>query len=215
MTEEIKGKDVIEVGSRDVNGSLRSVIKAWGAKQYIGVDIMNGPGVDTVCDAESLVRRFGPETFDIVISTEMVEHVKNWREAISNIKQVCKPRGIVLLTTRSKGYGYHGYPFDFWRYEPEDMKQIFSDFEITTLERDSEAPGVFLKARKPENFHEADLSNYGLYSILQNRKVVGINEGDVRGLRYLALTLRENAKNLVFKAAKRVVKRVYPGVYYG
>ena len=71
--DEVKQKDVIEVGSRDVNGSLRSIISAWGAKRYVGVDIVKGAGVDVVCGAEDIERKFGQESFDVVVSTEMVE----------------------------------------------------------------------------------------------------------------------------------------------
>ncbi len=196
--DEVKQKDVIEVGSRDVNGSLRSIISAWGAKRYVGVDIVKGP-----------------ESFDVVVSTEMVEHVRNWREAVSSIKHVCKPDGTLLLTTRSIGFGYHGYPFDFWRYETEDIKQIFSDFEILSLEKDSEAPGVFLKARKPKKFLEADLSAYRLYSILLKKRVIDIDDDYPRGLSFLILTIKEKAKNAMFSAAKKLLKTAYPGVYYG
>lgn len=213
-TEEVRGKSVLEVGSRDVNGSLRSIISAWAPERYVGVDIASGPGVDVVCSAEGIVERLGPESFDIVISTEMVEHVKNWREAISSIKRVCKPRGTVLLTTRSRGYGYHGYPFDFWRYETQDMKEIFSDFEILTLERDPEAPGVFLKARKPNSFLEADLSTVELYSILLKRRVA-IDAVEPAGLPFLIVKLREKAKTIVFSAAKKLLKKAYPDLHYG
>jgi SAM-dependent methyltransferase len=214
-TEEVKGKTVLEVGSRDVNGSLRSIISAWAPQRYVGVDIVKGPGVDVVCGAEGVAEEFGQESFDLVISTEMVEHVRNWRDAISNIKRVCKQGGTILLTTRSRGYGYHGYPFDFWRYEMEDMKEIFSDFEILTLQRDPEAPGVFLKARRPRIFSEANLSDYRLYSILSKRRIVEVNNEDLKGFSFVVLTIKEKMKNAMFSSAKKILKRAYPGLYYG
>lgn len=36
--EEIQGKRVIEVGSLNVNGSLRQTIEALGPREYVGVD---------------------------------------------------------------------------------------------------------------------------------------------------------------------------------
>ena len=124
--EDVKGKKIIEVGSYDFNGSLRPIIEAWGnPDKYVGVDIIDGPGVDLVCPAEKIIEKFGKESFDIVISTEMLEHVRDWRKVISNIKNICKPNGLILLTTRSYGFGYHDFPYDFWRYESEDMKSIF------------------------------------------------------------------------------------------
>jgi len=65
------------------------------------------------------------------------------------MKAVLKPGGLIYITTRSRGFSYHAYSHDYWRYEIEDMEKIVGDFEITALEKDWEAPGVFLKARKP------------------------------------------------------------------
>ena len=58
-------------------------------------------------------------------------------------------QGVLLITTRSPGFKYHGYPFDYWRYTPEDMTRLLRDFEIEDLQNDPLAPGVFVKARRP------------------------------------------------------------------
>jgi SAM-dependent methyltransferase len=170
--EEFENKRILEVGSRYVNGSVRPLIeKFFNPKEYIGVDIEKGKFVDVVCDAENLVDYFGRETFDVVISTELLEHVKDWRKVINNMKEVLKPNGYIYITTRSKGFPYHGYPYDFWRYEVEDMKEIFKDFEIIKLEKDPEAPGVFLKTRKPKDYtYPKDLSEISLYSIILGKR---------------------------------------------
>jgi hypothetical protein len=51
------------------------------------------------------------------------------------------------------------------------MVRIFRDFEIIRLEADWDAPGVFLKARKPMDWRSADLSGIALYSIILSRRV--------------------------------------------
>jgi len=162
---EIKHKRVLEVGSRDVNGSIRPFVESFEPAEYIGIDINPGLGVDVICDAIDLIERFGFESFDVIISTETLEHIRNWKKAISNIKNVCKIGGIVLITTRSFGFPYHDWPSDFWRFELEDMKEIFSDLQILVLEKDLEEPGVFLKAKKPESFQENNLHSYQLYRV--------------------------------------------------
>ncbi len=176
---EVRGKSVIEVGSLDVNGSLRHTIEAFHPLRYIGVDLQAGPGVDEICSAHNLLERFGNEAFDLLVSTEVLEHVRDWRKAISNFKNILKPGGILLVTTRSKGFGYHGHPFDFWRYDSEDMQIIFSDFVIEIIEPDPLEPGVFVKARKPDAFSEVDLSNYRLCSILTGRRTSTISAGSI------------------------------------
>jgi len=173
--EEFKGKRILEVGSRYVNGSVRPLIEKFAhPKEYIGVDIESGKYVDIMLPAEKLVEYFGEEAFDIVISTELLEHVKDWRLAIINMKRVLKRGGYVYITTRSYGFPYHAYPYDFWRYEAEDMQKIFSDFEILKLIRDHEAPGVFLKARKPEPYNPVDLSSIALYSMILGKRTISI-----------------------------------------
>ena len=128
---EFEGKDVLEVGGKYVNGSVRPLIEKFcKPNKYVGVDIKNGKFVDFIVPAEKLVEFFGINKFDVVISTEMLEHVKDWRIVINNLKEVLKPGGVIYITTVSKGFAYHAFPYDFWRYEIEDIIKIFSDFEV-------------------------------------------------------------------------------------
>lgn len=177
--EDVRGRSVIEVGSLDVNGSLRRYIEADQPGSYLGVDIISGPGVDEVCDAGDLVARFGSERFEVVVTTEMMEHVRDWRRVVSNLKQVLRPGGLLVLTTRSLGFPYHGFPHDFWRYEVADMRAIFADFTIDDLRPDPDQAGVFLRARKPMNFREADLSQLALHSMVKGRRLLGTDEASV------------------------------------
>ena len=162
---EIKDKNILEVGSYNINGSLKQFIEQFGPNQYIGIDTEKGKDVDCICSADGIVDGFGKERFDMVISTETIEHVENWKGAIANIKNACKTGGIILITTRSRGYKYHAYPTDFWRYELEDIANIFSDCTIKKLERDIMSPGVLLKAQKPVDFVEKDLQDYEVYEM--------------------------------------------------
>jgi SAM-dependent methyltransferase len=176
--EELKGKDVLEVGSLNVNGSIRSVVSPCRPASYHGVDITNGPGVDEICDIHELTRRYGRDRYDVVICTELLEHVKDWRSAVSNLKNVLKTDGVLVITTRSKGFPYHGYPHDFWRYDADDLKAIFSDFFIESMVSDPSCPGVFMKARKKASSVEASVDSHRLYSVLARRRCRNLNEFD-------------------------------------
>lgn len=177
--EDVRGKSVIEVGSFDLNGSLRPIVEVFRPINYIGVDLQMGPGVDQICDAHDILDRFGYDAFDLLISTELLEHVRDWRKVISNFKHILKPNGVLIITTRSKGFSYHDYPSDFWRYEISDMKTIFSDFVIEVTEKDPLEPGVFVKARKPNTFTENEITNYPLYSIIKERHTTAITQVDI------------------------------------
>lgn len=145
---DVCGKHVLEVGSMDVNGSPRSVILPLKPARYLGVDVSPGNGVDLVCDASQLTEKVGREKFDLVLSTEMVEHVRDWRGVFLELKRAVAPGGLLAVTTRSPGFKYHAYPNDHWRYTPDHMRSIFSDMDIIALESDPCAPGVFVLARR-------------------------------------------------------------------
>ena len=202
--DDVAGRRVLEVGALDVNGSLRPVVEDMGPARYVGVDLVHGPGVDEVCDAVELVARYGPESFDLVLCTEVVEHTRDWRGVVANLKGVLAPGGVLLLTTRAPGFKYHGYPHDFWRYALDDLRAIFSDLRILALEPDPLAPGVFVKARKPEGFVANDVSGHALHSVLtgDRRKDVGAREILAFTARYrLARLLPQSVRDAV--AARR------------
>jgi hypothetical protein len=70
---------------------VRPVVEGLGPAGYLGVDIEAGPGVDELCDVSDLVGHYGEEAFDVVISTEVVEHLRNWREAFEQMNGFCGP----------------------------------------------------------------------------------------------------------------------------
>lgn len=183
--EDVAGKRVLEVGARDVNGTIRPVIEELGPASYIGVDIARGPGVDEVCDVKDLSGRYGKESFDVVVSTELVEHVRDWRSAFSNMKHVLRTGGTLLVTTRSPGFKVHGYPHDFWRYTPEDMRVILGDFEDVTIADDRVAPGVFVRGKKPRDWQSADLDDVLLHSVITRSQRHDVSDIQVASFRVL------------------------------
>ncbi len=148
---------VLDVGSRDVNGSMREVF-ADLASSYVGVDIEAGPGVDVVGDVVDLGEVVGWNAFDLVVSTEMIEHCEPWRDAVSAMVASVRVGGYVLITTRSPGFALHGYPSDHWRYTRADMRRIFAGAcEVLEVESDPTlgwACGVGVLARRTASDEE-------------------------------------------------------------
>lgn len=145
----VTGSTVIEVGAYDVNGSVRPGVEAHNPKSYLGVDIGPGPRVDLVCDVAELPGRF-PDGFDIVISTEMLEHVVDWRPSVNALVQLVKPGGMLFISTRSPGFPFHEFPIDTWRYPVEKMRDILDAYslDIHSCVADPEQDGVFVVAGK-------------------------------------------------------------------
>ena len=178
---EVQGKRIIEVGAYDVNGSVRPAVELLEPNEYIGIDMRKGPGVDVVCLAEKLVAQFGKDSFDIVISSCAFEHIKYWKQALSNIKNICKPDGIIIFIVPSQ-WPFHAYPNDFWRYGIDDITYIFSDFDRLVLQEIQEKQAgqalAYAKLKKPLDFSENNLENYQLYSIIADKKIAAIRKQD-------------------------------------
>jgi SAM-dependent methyltransferase len=96
-------KDVLDIGSQDINGNNRFLFFNC---QYTGIDIGNGKNVDVVSSGHL----YKPEKqFDVVISTECLEHDMYYRETIQNVcNNLLKSGGLFLMTCASTGRPEHG-----------------------------------------------------------------------------------------------------------
>lgn len=128
--------DVLEVGSRDMNGSPRSIFSNRAAfPTYVGIDLEPGSGVDFVQDCHEL--DFSGNAFDIVIDAERLEHDTDFFASYREIFRVLKPGGHVITTARSWG-GFHPHclPNDYWRFLEHGLRHLlmFSGFEILDVQ---------------------------------------------------------------------------------
>jgi hypothetical protein len=149
---DVAGQHVIEAGSANVNGSVRPQIMAMGPASYTGIDLAPGPGVDLVMDAADLQGPAG-----LVVSTSMLEHSPDWQGALRGVVGAVAPGGVLVLTVPSAGFAYHNPP-DHWRFSAETVGQVIegAGLEVLELEEDPQAPGAFLKARKPDGWSWPD-----------------------------------------------------------
>jgi len=85
--------DVLEVGSLDINGSVRPLFAA--ATSYHGIDLAAGPGVDEVTDAATWTP---PRTYDVVVCAEVLEHAPAWRDILATMWTATAPGGLLLMT---------------------------------------------------------------------------------------------------------------------
>ncbi len=116
----LAGKHVLEVGSLDVNGSIRNL---FDPNHFIGIDFREGPGVDFVMNAHDL-RHWRAGSFELVITTEMLEHDDEFWTSMSEMGRVLMPGGHLILTTRGNGFKLHSHPDDFWRFMPSARERL-------------------------------------------------------------------------------------------
>src|SRR5687767_6017676 len=102
--ELLDGCTVLEIGSYDVNGTVREIFSA--AKSYVGVDLVEGPGVDVVGYGHEVDQPDG--MFDLAISGECFEHDPHWAETFANMARMTRPGGLVAFTCGSRGRPEHG-----------------------------------------------------------------------------------------------------------
>jgi SAM-dependent methyltransferase len=145
---DLKSKSVLEVGSKDENGTVRDL---FDTDIYIGVDMRDGPGVDYVCHAHAL-DVFYDNQFQVVISTEMLEHDAQFWLSLPEMSRVLQPGGYLILTMRGNGFIEHGYPNDYWRFMPNAAEPLL---ELAGCDRIAVAkdplpghPGLFIVGQK-------------------------------------------------------------------
>jgi SAM-dependent methyltransferase len=111
----------------------------------IGIDIVSKAGVNVVGDAYNLP--FRADTFSMILSTEMLEHVREPQRVIDEIQRILKPEGKLVLTTRFI-FPLHDTPNDFYRFTQYGLGHLFrgwSRFDIAPEIGSFETFGVLLQ----------------------------------------------------------------------
>lgn len=106
----------------------------YAKKLFPGIDFQ--PGFSA-----GYARRFPDEKFDIIVNTEVIEHVTDKRTFMEEIRSMLKPGGIVILTTPRlehyddsiKAYGGDpNQPVEEWMSE-QDLQQLFADTQFSVI----------------------------------------------------------------------------------
>jgi len=97
------GKSVLEVGSQNINGTIRDLFEGGS---FVGIDISETMDVDLVIPGE--IAQFPDNSFDVVVTTECLEHANKWQEVLQNIIRQLKPGGSLIMTFAHPGRSAHG-----------------------------------------------------------------------------------------------------------
>ena len=129
---------VLELGSRDVNGSPRSLYP--GLAGYVGVDRRDGPGVDVVADAATW--RPPPWLrFNLCFSTEALEHAEQADLICQTAYESLHPGGVFLVTcagVRREPHSMDGGPLwegEFYRnVDPPMLRLWLEPFRVRMVQ---------------------------------------------------------------------------------
>jgi len=88
-----KGKVVLDVGSLDINGNNRYLFEDC---MYIGLDVIPGKNVNVVSIAHEYKASDG--IFDVVLSTNTLEHDMYYRLTLQKMVRLLKERGFMLFS---------------------------------------------------------------------------------------------------------------------
>jgi SAM-dependent methyltransferase len=95
------------------------------AAAYVGVDVQENPNADVHGPIEALPLEDG--SFDVVLCTQVLEHVDDPAAAVRELHRVAAPGGRVLASTHGVMV-YHPNPVDYWRWTHTGLERLFSDY---------------------------------------------------------------------------------------
>ncbi len=94
-------------------------------KKYLTMDINPSNNPDICSDIHNIKSK--SKSFDTVIATEMLEHVRDPRKAVSELHRVLKPQGSCILST-CFFFRYHPNPKDYYRFTQDSLRDLFRKF---------------------------------------------------------------------------------------
>lgn len=154
---DLEGKRVLEIGSLDINNtaqnmSIRDLCGA--AKEYHGIDIRKGLGVDQVAQAADYD---GKGKYDLVITTEVLEHAADPESVIACAERALRPGGQLILTAAAPErppHGWHGGLLGgddtYQAIAPSLLRAWLADWEHVKVRHNETAGDVYAVAVKRE-----------------------------------------------------------------
>lgn len=116
------GMRVLEIGPGAIPSVYQDLIND-GSIVWHSLDIKHYPSL-TYCAPSEYEFPIDSEAYDIVLSGQVLEHVRQIWVWIQEVSRVCKVGGSVI-TINPVSWPYHEAPVDCWRVFPEGMKALY------------------------------------------------------------------------------------------
>jgi SAM-dependent methyltransferase len=160
---------ILDIGSRDVNGTFRPLFQKPGWT-YTGLDMEPGENVDIVVRQLYRWKQVRSNSFDVVISGSTFEHVEYFWITMMEIERVLKYDGLFCLIVPSSG-PEHKYPLDCWRFYPDGLRALarFAFLEILEVHLASERT---MESVAPDQWNDCQLiAKKNKHSFLKRQKI--------------------------------------------
>lgn len=122
------GSKVLIIGTGSKYTYYQSIFKDH---LVINADVHHQFKVDVIFDAHQIP--FKDETFDLVLSSQVLEHTMRPWIVAKEITRVTKTGGIIH-TEVPFCFPYHGQPYDFFRFSPGGLRVIFDQCSLVKSE---------------------------------------------------------------------------------
>jgi SAM-dependent methyltransferase len=210
--DQFQIKKIIEIGSYDVNGTIRNF---FPRTEYLGVDLVEGPGVDLVCEGGKVDH--DGNTFDLSISCECFEHNPLWADTFSNMYRLTKEGGLVLITVATAGREEHGTTRASPIHSP-GTQSLKWDYYKNLIEQDFHNLFDMSKMFQYYLFIRNDLSR-DLYFFGIKKYSDQASNFDVSKLKKICLQDQKDLRNLIYKTKKyekytpkflrKIIRKIY------
>jgi SAM-dependent methyltransferase len=124
------GARVLEIGPDGFPSAYRSLVDRGGLT-WDTIDVFQNPDLTHVATSEYVFPMAG-DTYDVVLSGQVIEHVRKIWVWMREVARVCKPGGTVI-TINPVSWPYHEAPIDCWRAYPEGMKALYEDSSLEVI----------------------------------------------------------------------------------
>ncbi len=113
----------IHLGARE--HFTKAKIKTFDIDPYSGADY-----IADLCETNREL--ITDDYFDLIVCTEVLEHVLNPFKAVKEIYRILKKGGLTFVTTPFN-FRIHGPLPDCWRFTEHGLRELFKDFVIIEL----------------------------------------------------------------------------------
>ena len=155
------GTRVLEVGPDGVPSSYRRLVEgALGQSlpRWDTIDLAGRPGM-THAARDEYTFPIADSSYDLVLSGQVLEHVrKPWRW-LPELARVCRPEGHVV-TISPVSWPYHEAPVDCWRIYPEGLRALHDEAGLLVREcrwESLEPRGLLPRCPRPISDHAPGL----------------------------------------------------------